>query len=128
MTLYPLGIHTNLSPLGLNPGFLLAPRVALRCLPCLAVSGILPTADTTDTLPPVAIALLWPPITLAQTIAQLDACPHCDSQRLDKDGFDRTLASGKIRQRWRCKKCGKKLVENSVSAPITLCQKPIHPN
>ena len=56
------------------------------------------------------------------------ACPHCDSQRLDKDGFDRTLASGKIRQRWRCKKCGKKLVENSVSAPITLCQKPIHPN
>jgi hypothetical protein len=95
MTLYPLGIHTNLSPLGLNPGFLLAPRVALRCLPCLAVSSILPTADTTDTLPPVAIALLLPPLTLAQTIAHLESCNRLSNVELRDDlpSLDATACS-----------------------------------
>lgn len=75
MTLYPLAIHNNLSPLGINPGFSPAPRLPWRCLPQLAVLLTLPDADTTESWPTLlGLAVLLPPLSLDATMAEMESC------------------------------------------------------
>ena len=78
MRLSPYGIQNNISALGLNPALAIAPRLAMRCVPCLSIAGTLPSLATLDDLPQATLSDSLPGLTSRDTLPDLTTPPcHC---------------------------------------------------
>lgn len=77
MTIYPLALHGNQSPLGLNPAARRAPRLPYRCIPCLGGVSVLPTLLTVDVLPSISLEATLPGLESVPTLPNTEGYTVC---------------------------------------------------
>lgn len=79
MSLYALGLHGALYPLGLNPGAVAL--LLLRCIPCVHIVGLYPVLTLQSTtpalsleqaLPTVSVVSLAPALAMVATLAGVE--------------------------------------------------------